>query len=304
MKPSRFESLVSKFAVKLYELVTQTSKDKALENIQLNYDLGSQFYAHVLDESLSYSCALFDGKDISLSEAQQIKYNRILDSLGLNAGDKILDIRCDWGGFAKAAAARDYHVVGITPLQEQCDYAKQFANKNGFSDKATFLVQSYQEINGQYDAVVATEMFEHVGKENWDNFLRKVHACLKPGKKAVLQVVVDNEEKDFEKRIDVISSNHLYICPDIRISTAAIIFKKLKENSFFLKNAFKFGKDYALTLACWDDNFQREWPVINKGNSGIYNETFKRCWEYFFNASRAAFIAGSIDVYQFEVQKR
>lgn len=305
MKPSRFESFVSKFAVKLYEIATQTSKDKALENLQFNYDLGSKFYSHVLDESLAYSGALFDGKNnISLKDAQEIKYNRILDNLGLNVGDKILDMRCDWGGFAAAAATRGYKVVGITPLQEQCDYATKLAYTNGFSDKATFFAQNYQTVQEQYDAIVAIEMFEHVGKDNWDNFFKKIYECLKPGKKAILQIVFDTEEKDFEKRIDAITSNNLYICPDLKLATATIISKKLKANSLTLKSTVKFGKGYASTLTCWYENLQNAWPVISKIDSEIYNETFKRCLEYFFSASRAAFVAGSIDVYQLTVERQ
>ncbi len=154
-KPSYFNSLLFSF----YRWVNKSSESNALKNIQFHYDLGNAFYKLWLDESMTYSCAWFNGQDLTLAQAQQNKYNRVLGKLDIKPGDKILEIGCGWGGFAEAAAAKGYFVTGITLSKEQLEYAKQRAKVNGFADRVTFRLQDYRDVTEQYDAVVSIGIF-------------------------------------------------------------------------------------------------------------------------------------------------
>ncbi|MCX7338189.1 MAG: cyclopropane-fatty-acyl-phospholipid synthase [Alphaproteobacteria bacterium] len=296
----------NKFAHSIYSFFTESSKGKAVDNIQAHYDLGNPFYRPWLDSSMTYSCALYDyngRKAMNLEQAQQNKYQRILDRLNATSGSKILEIGCGWGGFAEFAAARGHYVTGITLSEEQVKYSNQRAIDKGFADKATFRLQDYRDVTVQYDNVVSIGMFEHVGEKYWGEFFVKVHDCLKPGKKAMLHTMVDANEENYDKRTKELSWLMRYIFPGGQFPTPERIIAEARNASLQVNDVFQFGKDYTKTLAAWSDKFHENWNEIQTSNPAVFDERFKRRWEYYLDGGSGTMESGAYGLYHFELQK-
>ena len=164
-------------------------------NIVAHYDLGNDFYKLWLDPTMSYSSAWFAGNAAQpLEQAQQAKYERILDRLGARPGEHILEIGCGWGGFAEAAARRGCRVRGITLSPAQLDYARQRIADAGLSDLVELSYTDYRDIDGQYDHVVSIEMYEAVGERFWPAYFRAIRDVLKPGGRAVIQGITMHDD--------------------------------------------------------------------------------------------------------------
>ena len=159
------------------------------QNIQAHYDLGNEFFRLFLDESLAYSCAIWDGCD-DLGEAQQAKFDLVCRKLDLEPGDRVLEIGCGWGGFAiHAAQATGCHVVGITVSREQHRLASRRVAAAGLDDRVQIVYSDYRDVDGMFDKVVSIEMFEAVGREYWDEFFATCERVLRPGGAMLLQTI-------------------------------------------------------------------------------------------------------------------
>jgi cyclopropane-fatty-acyl-phospholipid synthase len=246
---------------------------------------------------MTYSCALFQGENRTLEEAQRAKYNRILDRLNPARGEKILDIGCGWGGFADAASERGCEVDGITLSEEQLIYAKQRAEK--FSIKCTFNKKDYRELTGQYDYIVSIGMFEHVGREYWAQYFKKIYELLKPGGKAMIQSIVYTGQNypDYIKNTSFIRR---YVFPGGFLPTPEAIETNAIQSGLMVTNTFDFGLDYARTLSMWKDRFLKAEPEINALG---FDETFKRLWLYYLCSSEASFLTHEVSVVQIALMK-
>lgn len=189
------------------------SKRQAKKNISYHYDLGNDFYALWLDDTMTYSSAKFETGQESLEKAQTQKYASMVDQMGAQPGDHILEIGCGWGGFAEyAAKERGLKVTCLTISQEQFNYAVERIEKAGLSDKVTFKMQDYRDETGVYDGIASIEMFEAVGQKYWPVYFDTVRERLKPGKQATLQIitVADRRWDAYTDRPDFIQK---YIFP-------------------------------------------------------------------------------------------
>ena len=147
------------------------TKTGSRRNIAFHYDLGNAFYRLWLDETMTYSSALYEGRERSLPEAQTAKYDRILASLQIGPEDRILEIGCGWGGFAEhAAATTGCHVTGLTLSEEQAKFARKRLADKGLSARTDIRLEDYRDCTGTFDKIVSIEMFEAVGEENWPIF--------------------------------------------------------------------------------------------------------------------------------------
>lgn len=277
------------------------TKEKAKDNISFHYDLGNHFYSQWLDETMTYSAALFEGKPVDLAEAQKDKYRRLAKQVGLKAGDRILEIGCGWGGFAEIAASEfGAHVHGVTLSQEQLDFAATRIEKAGLSDKVTFELRDYRDVTQTFDHVVSIEMFEAVGEEYWPTYFEKVRDCLKPGGKAALQIITIEEEafEGYRKSSDFIQT---YIFPGGMLPSPSALTTVIEGAGLTIEDNFDMGQDYAETLRVWRSRFEAAWDEgrIPAG----FDETFQRIWRYYLAYCEGGFRAGGIDVVQVTLAK-
>jgi len=186
------------------------SRKGSRENIHLHYDIGNAFYRLWLDQTMTYSAALFEGDlSRSLETAQHAKYQRILDQLQLQPGQKVLEIGCGWGGFAIYAAKQGIAVHGVTISAAQLEWAQQAVEAQQLQDRVQLELRDYRDLTGQYDAIVSIEMFEAVGLRYWPDYFAALQARLKPGAKALVQSITIDEAyfKQYQRSSDFIREN-------------------------------------------------------------------------------------------------
>jgi len=269
-------------------------------NIAFHYDMGNDFYGHWLDETMSYSSALFESPSQGLVDAQQAKYHRLAGAVGLKSGARIIEIGCGWGGFAETAA-RDYDsdVLGLTLSGEQKTFAQERLQRAGLSDKTDIRLLDYRDAVGSFDAVISIEMFEAVGQENWATYFNKVRSLLRPGGKAGIQVITIDEERfeAYSNRPDFIQK---YIFPGGMLPSPERFEKAAQDAGLDVEDRLFFGDSYAETLRLWNQEFQARWPEISALG---FDERFRRLWTYYLAYCEAGFRAGAIDVAQYTLVK-
>ncbi|WP_345900863.1 cyclopropane-fatty-acyl-phospholipid synthase family protein, partial [Martelella sp. UBA3392] len=278
----------------------RNSKSGSRRNIAFHYDLGNAFYKLWLDETMTYSSALYEGRDRSLSEAQTAKYDRIIARLQIGPEDRVLEIGCGWGGFAEHAAARTgCHVTGLTLSKEQAKYARERLAASGLSDRTDIRLEDYRDCKGTFDKIVSIEMFEAVGEENWPVFFKTVNERLTPGGTAVIQSIAIEHHRldDYRRNPDFIQA---YIFPGGMLPSIETFKKGAGSAGLAVKDLFSFGKDYARTLLEWERRFLAEWDAIRPLG---FDDRFQRMWRYYLNYCATGFDAGRIDVAQFHLIK-
>lgn len=174
----------------------RNTKSGSKKNIHAHYDIGNSFYSLWLDPSMTYSSACFENQDISLTQAQNNKYARILSSTGIKPKEHLLEIGCGWGGLMEMAKKENIHIDCLTISQEQANYAKKRAANldSSFPSQANILLKDYRDHENEYDGIASIEMFEAVGETYWPSYFEMIHRCLKPGKKACIQTIVIADE--------------------------------------------------------------------------------------------------------------
>jgi cyclopropane-fatty-acyl-phospholipid synthase len=280
----------------LQSFFRKNTKRGSKKNIKAHYDLGNDFYSLWLDESMTYSSAVFAGKDISLKDAQTAKYQNILEKL--NQGP-ILEIGCGWGGFAQMAAEKNHEITCLTISEKQKEFAQNRIKKAGLENLAKIKLQDYRNENSSYQNVVSIEMFEAVGRAYWDKYFKVIHNNLDKNGKAILQIITIDEEvfKGYLKRTDFIQK---HIFPGGILPSKTEVRKLATQNSFTIKSELAFGLDYAKTLEIWLENFDaKKAEIFNLG----FDEKFIRKWRFYLCYCIAGFKAGRIDVVQFELDK-
>lgn len=269
-------------------------------NIYSHYDIGNDFYARWLDPSMTYSSALFDAPDMTLSQGQQRKYEEMAKRLDLKDHHHVLEIGCGWGGFAEYAAREiGCKVTGVTVSQAQFEYATKRIQSAGLSDKVDIRLEDYRDIGGQFDAIASIEMFEAVGEAYWPVYFSTLRERLKSGAKACLQIITINEEDfpTYRKSADYIQR---YIFPGGMLPSLSALKQQIARAGLLQADHISFGKDYARTLRLWNESFQKVWPKL-KNNT--LDERFKRLWEQYFAYCEAGFQVGKIDVIQIDIVK-
>lgn len=278
----------------LYHWSRRNTRRGSRRNIAAHYDLGNDFYREWLDPGMTYSAAMFDGDPRqSLQRAQTKKYQRILDLLAPREQDRILEIGCGWGEFAlQAAETASVQVHGITLSSEQQLWAEDKLTDAGLADRVMISLTDYRDLKRQYDGVVSIEMFEAVGEAHWDTYFKKLKGVLKPGGRAVLQVITIDEErfKVYRKQADFIQR---HIFPGGMLPSVAALKAKFSEHGFCLADQEMFGEGYARTLELWRERFEDRWPQIS---SLGFDQRFYRLWRYYLSYCEGGFKEGAIDV--------
>ncbi len=281
-------------SARLRHWLNGNTKAGSKRNIMAHYDLGNAFYARWLDKTMSYSSALFakDNADTSLEDAQQAKYQRILDRLAARPGDSVLEIGCGWGGFAEMATAAGLNLTGLTLSPAQLEWAQRRV------PQADLRLQDYRDTQSQFDHIVSIEMFEAVGERYWPSYFATLRRALKPGGRAVVQsiTIADALFPSYRKGTDFIQQ---YIFPGGMLPSRSAFAEQARRAGLRVTDEFAFGLDYARTLALWRDAFEAAWPEISTHG---FDERFRRLWRMYLCYCEAGFRVGNIDVVQFQLE--
>ena len=290
--PSKVVSLIERLRHKRRRNNKQGSK----RNIAAHYDLGNEFYSHWLDNSMSYSSALFKNFDEELEIGQKRKYRRLAEELKLKEGDHILEIGCGWGGFAEMAA-KEYKckVVGITLSEAQAKFAQKRMQKTQLSNLVDIRIEDYRDVQGTFDKIVSIEMFEAVGEEHWKNYFETIKTHLKPGGIAGVQsITIANEFFEiYKRRPDFIQK---YIFPGGILPSNSEFNYAAESAGLEILDDYYFGKSYAETLRRWQSMFEKKWDDIKRLG---FDERFQKMWRYYLSYCEAGFETGHINVGQF-----
>lgn len=273
----------------------ENTKSRAKKNIQYHYDLGNDFYKLWLDKTMTYSSAIFKNEKESLAEAQENKYQLLIDSLDIKPHHKVLEIGCGWGGFAEYAAKKvGCTIKGITISPSQLKFATNRIKELNLDNKVSLELCDYRDLKGKYDRVVSIEMIEAVGEKYWRNYFKKIKDVLKKDGLAGIQVILINNKsyQKYSKSVDFIQK---YVFPGGMLPSQ----EKLNENyvnaGLIEINSHSFGKSYAKTLTIWHKEFLNSLSSIKKLGFDIKLE---RIFKYYFSYCKAGFNSERIDVAQ------
>ncbi|MFC9681537.1 class I SAM-dependent methyltransferase [Streptomyces sp. NPDC056948] len=272
-------------------------------NISRHYDLSNDLFALFLDDTLSYSSALFRGFPADwdlLAAAQHRKIDRLLDLAEVREGTRVLEIGTGWGELAIRAAARGAHVTSLTLSREQAALARERAAAAGLADRVSVELRDYREARGTYDAVLSVEMVEAVGAEFWPGYFRVLDERLAPGGRAALQAITMPHERMLAAR-DTFTWISKYVFPGGLIPSVEAVAATVRDHTrLSVTRRDAYGAHYAETLRLWRERFAgRADEVAALG----FDETFRRLWTFYLAYSEAGFRSGYLDVQQYLLTK-
>lgn len=279
----------------LVHTLRRNTRKGARRNIHYHYDLGNAFYKLWLDETLTYSCALFDAPDQPLADAQRNKYRHLLELLQLKAEHHLLEIGSGWGGFALYAARESgCRITSITLSQEQLKEARARAQAARLAERVKFELVDYRDVRGQFDRVVSIEMFEAVGEQYWDAYFKAIHDRLKPSGRAALQIITINDASfgSYRRTVDFIQR---YIFPGGILPSPSVWEERVRRAGLKTEARNFYGQHYAHTLKAWDQRVHSAEPEI--GRLG-FDRRFQRMWHYYLAYCHAGFATGHVDLMQ------
>lgn len=278
----------------------RNSKAQASRNISAHYDLGNDFYRLFLDETMTYSSAVFEAPDQSLADAQRAKYRRIAEGAGLTAGMHVLEIGCGWGGFALFAAGElGCRVTSLTISREQHALATQRIAAAGLDHLVEIRLQDYRDVQGQFDAVVSIEMLEAVGAEFYTTYFEAVDRALRPGGRFSLQVITFPDVA-YEPQRRGANWIQTYIFPGGLCPSVSVIERSLHGTRLLLRDARDIGPSYARTLRAWRTRFMER---LDEVRAQGFDDRFIRMWEYYLALSEAGFATGLTQDHQLVLEK-
>ena len=264
-------------------LVNRQTVRRARHNARAHYDIGNDLYLRMLGPEMVYSCARWDGAD-GLEAAQAAKLDLVCQKLHLEAGMRVLDIGCGWGGFARHAATHyGAIVVGVSPAAEQVDEARKRAGDLPIE----FRQQDYREVAGTYDRIVSIGMMEHVGPKNYGAFFDRCEDLLEPEGLMLHHTIGSNEST---QSVDAWFDRYIFpggVVPSLHQIAGA------SQPRWAVEDVQNLGPDYDRTLLAWHANIEARWEEIPR-----YDERFRRTWRYYLLSSAASFRIRNLQLFQ------
>jgi cyclopropane-fatty-acyl-phospholipid synthase len=265
---------------------------RARRNVAAHYDIGNDLFSLMLDETMMYSCAIFDDPAATLYEAQVAKLDRICRKLDLRPSDHVLEIGAGWGGFAIHAASRyGCRVTATTISAQQHELAAQRIRAAGLEDRVTLLLEDYRSLEGSFDKLVSIEMIEAVGWQYFDTFFRRCASLLKPGGSMLLQAItIDERAYHVEKAKRSFANTHIF--PGGCLPSLRVISRSVARVTDLRPVALEdITAHYVRTLRCWRENFQAHLEHVR---SLGYDGRFQRMWELYLAYCEGGFGGGRI----------
>jgi cyclopropane-fatty-acyl-phospholipid synthase len=271
----------------------------ARDNIHRHYDLSNDLFALFLDETMTYSSALYAGEPHdspdALADAQRRKIDRLLDAAAVGEGTRVLEIGTGWGELALRAAARGATVTSLTISTEQAELARNRIAAAGVADRVEVLLQDYREVQGRYDAVVSVEMIEAVGANHWAEYFATIDRVLAPGGRVGLQAILQDDWTVRTTR-DTYTWIRKYIFPGGQCASIEAIQETLADHTRLrVADRYSFNRHYAETLHRWRVRFEERADAVDALG---FDETFRRMWSFYLAYSEAGFRTGYLDVAQ------
>jgi len=285
----------------LKNTLIKNTKSRSRENIAKHYDLGNEFFSLWLDKTLTYSSAIFEEKSQNLSDAQNNKYQKLINLIKPRNGDKVLEIGCGWGGFAEYLGKKyDVKLDCITISKKQYEYAKERIHKCGLNEKVNIQIKDYRDLKDKYNSIASIEMIEAVGKNYLQNYFKTIKANLaSTGTAAIQAITIDDTLFDrYKNKQDFIQK---YIFPGGFLPSKNSINQYVSDNDLSIKSYNSYADHYSSTLTLWRNEFNKKWDEIK--NQG-FDLTFKRMWEFYLCYCEAGFKSKNIDLIQFSIQNK
>jgi cyclopropane-fatty-acyl-phospholipid synthase len=298
-EPFAHGNILHRAAFRAVNALRSNRKSQSKRNITAHYDVGNEFYQLWLDDSMTYSSAIYAGEAKELHHAQAAKYQRILDIIAPDGhGKNVLEIGSGWGGFAEAAASANHEVTALTISPSQYAFAEKRLSAKGLMQRVKLKLQDYRDSSGVFDAIASIEMFEAVGEKYWPTYFQTVKQRLKRGGKAVIQTITIDDAffDEYRTRSDFIRQ---YTFPGGMLPSVTRFREEAAKAGLRCKEVYAFGLDYARTLQEWLARFDanRE-KILHMG----YSEAFIRSWRFYLGMCIGAFAAGRTNVVQVELE--
>jgi len=266
----------------------RVNKRRDKQNILAHYDIGNEFYALMLDETMMYSCAYFDSPDVTLFEASEAKLERLLRKLDLQPSDHLVEIGTGWGGLAIYAAEHfGCRVTSVTISDAQFAYATARVAERGLSDRVTILNRDYRDLRGTFDKLVSVEMIEAIGWRQLDTYFATCATLLKDdGVMAIQAITIEDFSYERTKNSEDFIKNMIFpggFLPSLE----AMVSSSTAVSDLRFIDVEDIGRHYAETLKRWRENLaanQARYDAMGLG------ESFQRMWDMYLRYCEAAFL--------------
>jgi cyclopropane-fatty-acyl-phospholipid synthase len=278
-----------------HPLTEDNDRDGARSNIARHYDLSNDLFSTFLDETMTYSSALFEADNHDLRSAQDRKIQRILDIAGVTTDTTVLEIGTGWGELALQAARRGAQVTTVTLSKEQAALARKRVSEANLSDRVEIRVQDYRDVEGSYDAIVSVEMIEAVGERWWPTYFKTLDDRLAPGGRIGLQAILMPHDRLMASKRSW-TWIHKYIFPGGLLLSEQVIDEVCAANtSLRVVDRLHMADSYAETLQLWRERFTAAESEIDELG---FDPTFRRMWTFYLAYTEAGFRAGYLNVAQ------
>jgi cyclopropane-fatty-acyl-phospholipid synthase len=279
----------------------RNTRSRARNRVAAHYDIGNDLFRLMLDETMMYSCAIFEDPSSSLHDAQLAKLDRICHKLSLGPDDHVLEIGTGWGGFAIHAASRyGCRVTTTTISAQQHELAAERIAEAGLQERVTLLLQDYRDIEGRFDKLVSIEMVEAVGWQYFDTFFRRCGELLAPTGAMLLQAItIDERAYAVEKAKRSFANTHVFpggCLPSLKVISRSVS-RVTDMRPVHLED---ITRHYVRTLHCWRENFLAQ---IERVRSLGYDRRFQRMWELYLAYCEGGFGGGRISDVQLLLAK-
>ena len=281
--------------------IVKNTKSRSKENIAKHYDLGNDFFSLWLDKSLTYSSAIFENPKQDLFNAQNNKYQKLIDLLKPTNGSKILEIGCGWGGFAEYLGTNyDVKLDCITISKKQFEFAKERIHKCGLNEKVNIEIKDYRDLKSKYDHIASIEMIEAVGQNYLDSYFSTIKNNLTSSGTVGIQAITidDSLFNRYKNKQDFIQK---YIFPGGFLPSKNELQNYVDTNGLKFNEYNSYADHYSDTLIIWREIFNKKWDLIKEQG---FDLTFKRMWEFYLSYCEAGFKSKNIDLIQFSLQNK
>jgi cyclopropane-fatty-acyl-phospholipid synthase len=296
----KFSGFFQFFSLKnfLNKNIFSNTRKRSKKNISLHYDLGNDFFSTWLDKTLTYSCGIFNSSKETLENAQINKYNKLIDLVKPNPGDKILEIGCGWGGFAEHLAKNyDVQLDCITISKKQFLFTKARINNAKLNHKVNVKMLDYRDVNKKYNSIISIEMIEAVGEKYLNQYFKTIKKNLAEGGRGAIQAIIIKDElyERYKTREDFIQK---YIFPGGFLPSQKSLNKLSTESGLKIENHKLYGLHYCNTLQQWRKSFLNSWDLISRQG---FDNNFKKMWNFYLSYCEAGFKSKNIDLIQFSL---